>query len=194
MNKNSVTVPIFKYDAAAIFGIVIISAVTLIFLFLLLMSGGDYILLFLPVVVFIIYIRYAKKSPFKTRIVDKNGLTLSTDGITHGSDFYPSTQIEAIAIYLYAFENFEYRDGFVSGGQVRTVYVRAHGDRNKLSFRWQGTVFDFDFYLDDYSRFCSVRNVINDWLAEGINVVLKQAFDDAFIIQEMTYYNTPTGL
>jgi len=35
------------------------------------------------------------------------------------------------------------------------------------------------------------RAVINDWLAVGVNVALRQAFNDEFIIGEMSYYQTP---
>ncbi|MBS1598178.1 MAG: hypothetical protein JST75_08130 [Bacteroidetes bacterium] len=193
-NNNSVTVLVFEYNLAAIFGLVLVSISILIFLFFLLVSAPGYLWLCLPIAFVIIYIRYAEKAPFKARIINKNNLTFSTDGIKYGDDYYPARQIEAVAIYLYSFENFEYRDGFVNGGRGESVYVRAHGDQNKISFRSQGNVLDFDFYIDDYARFCAVRQVANDWVAEGINVVLKQPFDDDFIVQEMNYYNTPSGL
>ncbi|MBS1667632.1 MAG: hypothetical protein JST58_09675 [Bacteroidetes bacterium] len=133
---NSVTVLVFKYNAAAIFGLIAVSALTLLFLLFLLMSGGNFILFFFPVVIFIIYIRFAKKSPFKTRIVDDNSLTLSTAGIKYGDDFYPASEIEAVAIYLYAFENFEYRDGFVYGGQEQGPLLGRLVTR--INFRFVG--------------------------------------------------------
>jgi hypothetical protein len=194
MNNNSVTVLVFKFDIAAIVGIVFASLFVLIFFLVLLVMAPEYLWLWLPLAFFVIYIRFAKKALFKTRIVDENRLTFSSDGITYGHDYYPTNQIEVVAIYLYAFDNFEYRDGFVSKGGVSNVYVCAPGDRNKISFRSGGTVLDFDFYLEDYARFCAVRRVINDWSAEGINVVLKQPFDDDFIIREMEYYHTTSGL
>jgi hypothetical protein len=193
-SSNSVTVPVFTYNLTAIFGLILVSLAVLVFFFFLLVSAPGYLWLCLPVAFVIIYIRYAEKAPFQVRIIDENRLTLSTDGIQYGDDYYSAGQIEAIAIYLYSFENFEYRDGLVAGGGENSVYVRAHGDQNKISFRSEGNVLDFDFYLDDYARFCAVRKVINDWAAEGINVVLKQPFDDDFIIQEMNYYKTPSGL
>ena len=194
MNKNSVTVLVFKFSLYAMVGIILASLFTLAFFIFLLIYSPGYLWLWLPVAFFIIYIRFAKKSLFKTRIVDENRLTFSSDGITYGDNFYPANQIEAVAIYLYAFDNFEYRDGFVSGGHENNLYVCAPGDQNKISFRLAGSVLDFDFYLEDYARFCAVRRVINDWVTEGINVVLKQPFDDDFIIREMEYYHTPSGL
>jgi hypothetical protein len=194
MNNNSVTVLVFKYSLDAILGLIVISFFTLIFFSYFMFVAPGYIWVTLPVVIFIIYIQYAQKSPFKTRIIDENKLTLSTNGIQYGDDRYPVSEIEAVAIYLYSFENFEYRDGFVNGGGETNVYVRAPGDKNKISFRTHGEVLDFSFYLDSFAQFSAVRKVIRDWESEGIHVVLKQPFDDDFIIQEMNYYHTASGL
>jgi hypothetical protein len=193
LSNNSVTVLVFKYNMNAMLKIILVSALTLMFGFYLLVYHTDYLWLCLPIVFFILIIRNAERSPFKARIIDENRLIFSTAGIDYGQDHYSAGDIEVVAIYLYAFENFEYRDGFVEGGGETAVYVRAHGDQNKISFRAKGTVWDFDFYLDNYAQFYMVRQVINDWLAEGINVVIKQPFDDDFIIQEMDYYHTPSG-
>jgi hypothetical protein len=179
---------------AAVFGLIVISFFTLIFFFYFIFVTPAYIWVTLPVIIFLIYIHYAEKSPFKTRIIDENKLTFSTGGIQYGDDQYPIGDIEAVAVYLYAFENFEYRNGFVANGGETNVYVCAPGDKNKISFRTGGEVLDFNFYLDNFAQFSAVRKVIRDWVSEGINVVLKQAFDDDFMIQEMNYYQTESGL
>lgn len=194
MNNDSVTVLVFKYSLSAVLGLILFSGCILVFFFFILFSAPGYLWLCLPVAFFVIYIRYAKKTPFKTRIVDENKLTLATNGIQYGDDFYPANEIEAVAVYLYAFDNFEYRDGFVNNGATTSAYVRAPGDQNKISFRSQGKILDFDFYLEDFARFCAVRKILNNWSSSGINVVLKQPFDDYFIIGEMEYYKTPSGL
>jgi hypothetical protein len=193
MEQNSVGVPVFTYSITALAGIVAASVITLLFFFYLFAYEPGYLWLGLPVVFFIIYIRYAEKAPFKVRVIDKHELLLSTNGIQYGEDHFPVESIEAVALYLYAFENFEYRDGFVYNSRETGVYVRAHGDQNKISFRVKGRVFDFDFYIDDYARFIAVRNVISNWSAQGVNVVLKQVFDDEFMIGEMNHYNTPVN-
>jgi hypothetical protein len=194
MPANSVTVPVFTFSVTTFLGLIVLSFFTLILFFYLIFVAPQNLWMGLPVVFFIIYIQFAKKAPFKTRIIDDNSLTFSTDGIRYGDDYHAAREIEAVAIYLYAFENFEYRDGFVNGGNERSVYAKAPGDKNKISFRCRGEVYDFDFYLDDFARFSAVRKVISDWAAAGINVVLKQPFDDDFIIQGMDYYHTPSGL
>jgi hypothetical protein len=189
---NSVTILVFKFSLRAIFGLVIISGLTIILFFLIMFVYPAYLWLGLPVVFFIIYIQYTGKAPFKTRIIDDKHLTLSTEGIQYGDEINSINDIEAIAIYLYAFENFEYRDTFQLQGS-KAFYVCAPGDKNKISFRVRGEVSDFDFYADSYAQFYMIRKIISDWTAEGINVVLKQVFDDEFMLQEMEYYHTPTG-
>ena len=194
MSSNSVTVIVFKFSLRPILWIIFASFLTMILFFYLLFVNPAWLWLGLPVVFFIIYIQSGSKTPYRTRVADENRLTFSTDGIDYGDDHYPVSELEAVAVYLYAFENFEYRDGFVAGGAEADVYVKAPGDQNKISFRVSETVYDYDFYLDDFARFSAVRNVLNDWATQGVNVVLKQHFDDEFIIREMDYYNTPSGL
>jgi hypothetical protein len=125
MNKNSVTVLVFKFSLDAMIGIILASLFTLAFLIFLLIYAPGYLWLWLPIAFFIIYIRFAKKSLFKTRIVDENRLTFSSDGITYGDNFYPANQIEVVAMYLYAFDNFEYRDGFLNGDR-KIIFTSVH--------------------------------------------------------------------
>jgi hypothetical protein len=34
---------------------------------------------------------------------------------------------------------------------------------------------------------------MNDWSAAGVNVVVRQIFEDDFIVSEMMYFNTADG-
>jgi hypothetical protein len=52
----------------------------------------------------------------------------------------------------------------------------------------------YTFFLADFAQFCAVRNVLNDWINRGMTVVVRQGFEDDFIIGEMNYYGTPSGL
>jgi hypothetical protein len=176
----------------AMLWIILASVMSLLLGFYLLVFHSDYLWICLPIIFFILIIRNAERSPFKARILDENRLTLSTGGIDYGEEHYPADQLEAVAIYLYAFEDFQYRHEETTGGGQGDL-TRADGDQNKISIRVHGTVMDFDFYLDDYSSFSMVRQVASDWLVEGINVVLKQPFNNDFILQEMNYYNTPSS-
>jgi hypothetical protein len=194
LSEYIVTVPVFKYNLNAMLWIILASALTLMLGFYLVVFNPAYLWLGLPVVFFIVVIRNARSSPFKARIIDVNRLTFSTTGIDYGQDHYSKAELESVAIYLYAFENFEYRYGFVNKGTEQPGTAKAEGDQNKISFRVQGNVMDFDFYLDSYAQFYIVKQVVKDWLAAGINVVLEQPFEDDFIIREMDYFNTETVL
>ena len=70
----------------------------------------------------------------------------------------------------------------------------ADGDNNKISFRHGGEIDDFTFYLANFAQYAQFQAVINDWSAAGVNVVVKQVFDDEFIMGEMSYFNTAQGL
>jgi hypothetical protein len=193
MEKNSLTT--FTYHHVNVNRVIIFCLIGF-FCFLLFVFAFIYSIIWLsaPIVIFVLYLWIYGITFIKLKAADKNKLTFSTDGIQYGSEIYAAKDIEAVAIYIYAFDGFEYREGFVNAGQMGNVYVRAPGDKNTISFRSQGKVMDFSFYLDSYAQFCLLRKVINDWISEGISVAEKQEFDDDFIMQEMNYYGTPTGL
>jgi hypothetical protein len=80
-------------------------------------------------------------------------------------------------------------------GRTGTLLVdrMADGDNNKISFRHNGEVEDFTFYLANYEQFAIFQAVMYDWSAAGVNVVLKQIYDEDYIRSEMAYYNTPSS-
>lgn len=106
MNKNSVTVFVFKFSLYAMVGIILASLFTLVFFIFLLIYSPGYLWLGLPVAFFIIYIRFAKKSLFKTRIVDENRLTFPSDGITYGDNFYPASWLSQSFLIFFATTRF----------------------------------------------------------------------------------------
>jgi hypothetical protein len=140
-----------------------------------------------------LYVRYSDNPKVRMQVWDKRKLIFSSDAIDFGEDHYPVTELETAAVYLDSFDGFEFRtlgEPGVNSSQGRLVERRADGDDNKISFRHGGIIEDFTFYLADYAHFAAFRAVINDWAASGVNVVLKQRFDDEFIVGEMRYFNT----
>ena len=121
-NKN-VTVLVFKCNLYAFFGLSAASIITLIIFFWLFFLVPQYGWLSLSVIIFLAYIKYAKNSHYKTSINDDNKLTLSNDGIQYGEKKYPAGEIEAVAIYLFAFENFDHREDSVLKGGTTPLYV-----------------------------------------------------------------------
>lgn len=193
MEKNSITT--FTYHHTNTKRVIIFFSIGFLCFSLLIFAlyNGIY-WLSAPIIILFLFLYLNGITFIKLKAADKNNLTFSTDGIQYGSKMYAIKDIEAVAIFIYAFDGFEYQEGLVGSGVVQNTSVRTPGDKNTISFRSQGEVIDFSFYLEDYAHFCSFRKVLNDWIAAGINVAEKQEFDDDFIIQEMNRYGTSTGL
>lgn len=194
MSENSVATLVYKYNPNANWVIIIYAICLFWFCYSLTTLGSGEIYLFgAALIIAPLYVRFSKQSVLKIRVWDERKFIFSSGGIEFGDDKYPINGLEAAAIYLESFNGFEYRE-LGPTINIRNVYVKANGDKNTISLRYKGEVTDFTFYLASYAQFCAFRTVINDWASHGVNVVLKQAFDDDFIIQEMAYYNTPSGL
>jgi hypothetical protein len=195
---NSVSTSVYKYNPNGfwLLGIYIICLVIAIY-HSLSMSVGQMAFfgaLFLAVP---LYVQYGSSNKIRMLVPDDRSLIFSNTGITFGDLQYPIEEIETAAIYLESFTGFEYRNRIAGPGGnsgPRNMYVKSNGDQNKISFRYKGTVEDFTFCLASYADFCKFRAVINDWLASEVNIALRQVFDDEFIIGEMTYYHTDSGL
>ena len=142
---------------------------------------------------FFLYIKYGNNPLLQLRSPDKRRLVFSSEGVAFGLKRFPVSDIEAVAFYLDAFSGFEYREATPSPGSPST-YVRSYGDKSKVSFRSGGQVTDFTFCLPDYAAFATLRWVMTDWQAAGVNVVWKQAFEDDYILQEMAHFGTSSGL
>jgi len=202
MTKHSVSALVYKYNPNAIL-IIAVYAICFFWFFISLPTlGSGEIYVFGGVLIAApLLVKYSKKSPFKLRTWDERKLIFSSDGIEFGNDSYPVSGLETAAFYLDTFNGFEYRERGpinmatpTSPSQNNDVYVRSDGDKSTVSFRYKGMVTDFTFCLENYASFAALRWVMTDWGAAGVNVVWKQAFDDDFIIQEMEYYKTPSGL
>ena len=192
MSKHSVAALVYKYNPNAI---AILSVYIICFFWFCIsftsLGRGEIYLFGGALVAVPLYVRFSKKSFLRLRTWDERKLIFSSDGIEFGNDSYPVSGLETAAFYLDTFNGFEYRE---DGPRSNDVYVRSDGDASTVSFRYRGSVTDFTFCLENYAAFSALRWVMTDWSAAGVNVVWKQAFDDDFIIQEMGYYRTPSGL
>ncbi len=192
---NQVSTIVYKYNSKGfvLTGIYILGLIVA-FYHSLSMSTGEVMFFGAIFLAVPLYVQYGNNNKVRMLVPDERSLIFSGQGIQFGLDHYPVKDMETAAVYLESFTGFEYR---MFGAGVRSrqkMYVKAKGDGNTISFRFKGEIVDFTFCLTSYAQFCMFRAVINDWLAAGVNVVLKQAFDDEFIIGEMTYYQTPSGL
>ena len=143
-----------------------------------------------------IYVRYTNNPKWRIQVWDERRLIFSSDAIRFGQDKYPITELETAAVYLESFDGFKYRAlGMIRSNMTPGVVVqrKADGDNNKISFRRKGEVEDFTFYLANYAQYAELRSAMNDWSAAGVNVVVRQIFEDDFIVSEMMYFNTAAG-
>jgi hypothetical protein len=193
---HSVSTLVYKYNPKGfwLIGLYIVGLIIFIFHLLTLstIQIGLIGIIFLAVP---LYVQYGDNEKVRMRIWDERKLIFSSDGIYFGDEHYPVQELETAAVYLEAFNGFQYRAlGSIGAGGASFVNKKVDGDNNKISFRHQGKVEDFTFYLANYAQFAMLKAVINDWSLTGINVVVKQAFDDEFISYEMNRYDTPRGV
>ena len=144
-----------------------------------------------------LYVRNTDSPKWRMRVWDERRLIFSSDVISFGEDQYPVNELETAAIFLDSFDGFEFR-GLRTAPNVGynaslLIDRKADGDNNKISFRHNGQVEDFTFYLANYAQFAMFQSVLNDWSAVGVNIVVKQTYDDDFIRTEMRHYNTQPG-
>jgi hypothetical protein len=193
---HSVSTLVYKYNPKGfwLIGIYIVGLVIFISHWLTLSTAqiGLIGIIFLAVP---LYVRYGDNENVRMMIWDERKLIFSSNSIDFGDDHYPVSELETAAVYLESFNGFTYRAlGPTMNNAALFVDKQVEGDNNKISFRHQGKVEDFTFYLANYAQFAMLKTVINDWSLAGINVVLKQAFDDEFIYSEMSRYNTAAGI
>ncbi len=140
-----------------------------------------------PLVIFPFYAWFSGSYIFKFKIKDKNELTFSVDGIQHGSYVFFAKDFAAVVIYIYSFDRLG--NDLIHSRQIQNARVKEGGNKNIISFRSKGKVVDFTFYLKDYAQLCVLREVINDWKLQGINVLVKQKSNNDFVTEKTNNYN-----
>ena len=138
-----------------------------------------------------LYVQYGNNEKVRMLVPDERLLVFSDDGLAFGDANYPIDKLETAAIFLVAFTGFTYRLVGEAGGTIKLNGTNvSKGDENKISIRLDGEVIDFTFCLTSYTQFCELRSIINQWVASGVNVVLRQAFNDEFMSTEIAYFGS----
>jgi hypothetical protein len=197
MKNNYVAALVYKFNPKAIWVIVVYCICAIWFLFSLFsLSTAEIGIIGGILFLFPVLVRNGFIPAFKLRTWDERKLIFSTEGIEFGDDIYPLKSLETAAFFLDSLNGFEYRVFAPprSLDQSQYSYNKADGDESKISFRYKGEVTDFTFCLENYADYCACKAVAMDWASQGVNVVLKQSFSDDFILNEMEYYKTPSGL
>ena len=186
---HKVVTPVYTFNpnGIAVVVIFIIGLGIFIFHFLSMSNVGIGIAFFIFLFVYL-YVRFSNNQKWRMLIWNEKKLIFSSEAIDFGESHYPVSEMETAAVYLDSFDGFAFRGVVV--GRTQMGNRMADGDNNKISFRYNGQVEDFTFYLANYEQFAIFQAVINDWAAQGVNVVLKQTYDDDFIRTEMEYFRT----
>jgi hypothetical protein len=190
--SHTVSTRVYKYNPNTFLLLGMYSLCFIVFFYLIFWMSASEILLFGGILISIpLYMRYGNNEKVKLRSWDENRIVFSSHGIDFGNTTYPVNELESATVYLEAFAGFEHREP--GSGMQRNIFIKAKGDRNKLSFRYRDEVIDFTFYLGSYEEFCTFRAIINDWTRAGVNISLKQEYEDDFILEEMSRYQRETG-
>ena len=184
---DDVPASVYKYNPNAV-GIFIAYVFYCFWVFYTLFTSslGISILVFLgAILVFVpLYIQNTNNPAFKAKIPDEGSLVFSSLGVDFKGDFYSIDDIDAVVVYLEAFQGFKYRERTTIGN----ASSRSNGDNNKISFRYKGEVIDLVFILDNLTDYWRFKNLMAAWSAKGVNVLLQKVFEDDFIIQESVFF------
>jgi hypothetical protein len=199
MSNHTVSTRVYKYNPKGFWLLGIYIVCLFVFIFHLLTLSTAEIMVYGGIFLAIpLYVQYGNSRKIRLMVWDERKLIFSSDSINYGEDHYPVSELETAAIFLDSFDGFEFRGLRTAGTGVSldgslSVDRKADGDNNKISFRHQGEVEDFTFYLANYVQYAMFQAVLRDWSAAGVNVVLKQTYDDDFIITEMVHFNMSPG-
>ena len=128
-----------------------------------------------------IYAAVKPRSIFSLRYVDEKKLSLSKDHISHGDIKMPVSDVDKLQVYIFAFDSFRHR---VNSG-VGKLRSSEYGDKNTLSFVYQGKSYDYTFYLGTYQHYKTLLLILKEWKQNGISVTVRSAFEQDYIEREM---------
>ena len=92
----------------------------------------------------------------------------------------PVTDLEKLEVYIYAFESFRHRVT-----KATKISSGEYGDKNTLSFVYQGKSYDYTFYLGTYQHYKTLLQIVKEWKASGVSVSVRSAFEQDYIEREM---------
>ena len=140
------------------------------------------VLLFIP-----FYVKYTNNPLFKAKIPVEGALVFSSGGLENGGDVHDIQFISSAVVYLESFAGFRFRDR----GTMGEIKVKSRGDNNKISYRCNEKIFDCVFIINNAKDYFLFKKLMYLWASKGVNVILKKAFEDEFVVQEMCHFKTP---
>jgi hypothetical protein len=124
----------------------------------------------------LVYAGISKKTVFNFRALDSRLLTLSQSFIKVGGKRYPTRDL-LIEIHLNAYDGFIYR---IRREGLLTRQL-TYGVNNELFFTCEGVRYDHEFHLRDYKDYTTLCQLIDQWKAAGVRLIVKESFTREFV-------------
>jgi hypothetical protein len=132
----------------------------------------------------LVYAGISKKTVFNFRALDTRQLTFSPSFIKVGKQQYPIMDL-VLELHINAYDGFIYRirrEGLLT---PQTTY----GINNVLFFQYKGVAYDFEFHLRDHTDYATLYQVIDQWKAAGVQVIVKESFTREFVNKQYAGMN-----
>lgn len=180
------TTSVYKYKRFAPWGLLLLVAAIIIFFFF---SGslnpvanllGIVVLFFLA-----IYSALRPKSIFSLRSVDDRKLVITPDELIWGNWRMPIQEIQKLEVYIYAFDNLKHVRTRSGGRKFFTS--TEYGDKNTITFFYQGIRYDLIFYLGTFEHYDMLVRIIQRWREKGVVFSAKSAYTDSYIREQVRF-------
>ena len=132
----------------------------------------------------LVYAGISKKTVFNFRSLDSRLLTLSPSFIKVGKEQYPIQEV-SIDLHINAYDGFLYRIRQEGLLQPQTT----HGNNNVLLFTYKGVTYDNEFYLNNYTSYMALCQLVDQWLAAGVRMTVKETFTREFVSRQYEKMN-----
>ncbi|THU41268.1 hypothetical protein FAM09_03935 [Niastella caeni] len=178
MQETVLTTLIYKYNPYARFFVVLY----IVSIFLFCLFTCDHIptyIIWLMLCIWalpLVYGAISKKSIFNFRALDSRLLTLSSTYIKVGNQRYAIRDV-AVELHITAYDGFIY--SIRSEGLLKPQIT--YGDNNVLLFKFNGVSYDNEFHLRDYNSYITLCQLVDEWRAAGVPVIVKEAFTREFV-------------
>lgn len=180
------TTTVYKYKRSAPWLILLlVTATVLLFIF---SSRLNLLASVLGVVIIFslaVYAALRPKSFFSIRSADERLLTFAPDELIWGTVQMPIQEVEKLKVYIHAFNTFKHSNARVPKKSQFTV---EYGDRNTISFTHRGVKYDLIFYLDTFTHYDTLVQIIRSWREKGVVLSAMSAFPDSYIRKNVKAY------
>lgn len=188
MQETVLTTLIYKYNPYARFWVVLY----VLSMFLICVFACDIIpmyIIWLALCIWAIPLVYAaisKKTAFSFRALDNRLLTLAASYIQVGKERYPISDT-TVELHINAYDGFIYRIRREGLLKPQATY----GVNNELFFTCKGSSYDHEFHLRNYNDYTTLYQLIDEWKAAGVKLVVKESFTREFVDKQYARMKRP---